>query len=177
MVRDSHHHLTGKTEEAYANKEAHKLEGLYKQGKPLADELTKIHKEHPEEFNKIFNKMNTEAQKDISLPKVDFYEGANHQVTVGVESQDRQHDPTKQRAEEYHFDKSNGSYKQADASLKEGQKILGAAASSVVDEGGAIAKALSPVGEAFNWVSSPGGKAIETIIGEAGQAAKKAAGG
>lgn len=156
--------------ESYAEREAHKLEKLYKDEKPLTDELNKIRKERPGEYNKIFQTMNHHANVDKSLPHVEFFQDGNREIKISVESSNKEHDPTKQRAEQYGLDQKSNKWKQEDATLKNVGKVVGSIAQSVVDVGGNVANSVA---EPLKWLN-PGAKGIETIIHAAGEAAKRA---
>lgn len=163
------HHGQHGHHESYAEKEAHKLEKLYQQNKPLTDELNKIRKEHPGEYNKIFQTMNHHANVDKTLPRVEFFQDTNRELKITVETSNKEHDPVKQRAEQYGLDAKAGKWKQEDASLKTAGKVMGSLAASAVE---GTSKALQPVADALQW-TNPGAKGIETIIHAAADTAAK----
>lgn len=155
--------------ESYEEKEAHKLEKLYKEQKPWTDELNKIQKEHPREYNKIFLRMNHEANVDKTLPKVEFFQDNNRQLKITVESSNKEHDPTKQRAEQYAQDPMSEKWRQEDTTLRQAGKVLESITASTFDTVGNVAK---PVADALQW-SNPGAKGIQAMINSAGEIAKK----
>ncbi len=155
--------------ESYEEKEAHKLEKLYKEQKPWTDELNKIHREHPREYNKIFLRMNHEANVDKSLPKVEFFQDDNRQLKITVESSNKEHDPTRQRAEQYTQDPKTEKWKQEDATMRQAQKVIEASVASAADGVGSMMK---PVADTLQW-SNPGAKGIQAMINSAGKIAKE----
>jgi|GEM_PF-4926919 len=165
MTKGHHGH-----HESYAEKEAHKLEKLYKDEKPLADELNKIRKERPGEYNKIFQTMNHHANVDKTLPHVEFFQDGNRELKITLESSNKEHNPLMQRAEQYGVDTKTNKWKQDDATLKTAGKVVESMGASVGD---AVAGAGNAIAEPLKWLT-PGPNLIEKTIHAATEAAKKA---
>lgn len=154
--------------ESYAEKEAHKLESLYKDQKPWTDELNKIRKERPGEFNKIFQTMNHHANVDKTLPNVSFFQ-ENREAKITVESSSKERNPSMQRADRYRQDSHTGKWQPEDNTIRQVQKIMESTVASAADSVGGMMK---PAADFLQW-SNPGAKGIQAIINEAADIAKQ----